>query len=146
VNTYGLEDVIEVAGTVSREEALRLQRESQVLLMLCWSDPRETGQHTGKVFEYLGARRPILATGGSRGVVTDLLDRTKTGVHAQAKEELKNTLCAWYAEYRQTGRVLYRGEEAKLGLCTHEHMASQFADVLDGVTKGTESQASAAHV
>jgi Glycosyl transferase 4-like domain len=146
VNTFGLEDVIEVAGTVSREEALRLQRESQVLLMLCWSDPRETGQHSGKVFEYLGARRPILATGGSRGVVTDLLDRTKTGVHAQAKEELKNTLCAWYAEYRQTGRVLYRGEEGKLCLCTHEHMASQFADVLDGVTKGRESQASAAHV
>ena len=29
VNTFGLEDVIEVAGTVSREEALRLQRESQ---------------------------------------------------------------------------------------------------------------------
>ena len=69
VQSFGLEDVVEVGRNVSREEALRRQRESQVLLMLCWSDLRETGQHTGKVFEYLGARRPILAIGGSRGVV-----------------------------------------------------------------------------
>jgi glycosyltransferase involved in cell wall biosynthesis len=146
VNTFGLEDVVEVAGTVSREEALRRQRESQVLLTLCWSDLRETGQHTGKVFEYLGAKRPILAIGGSRGVVSELLERTKTGVHPQSKEELKNTLRGWYAEHCQTGRVLYRGEERELYLYTHEQMASRFAEVLDGVSAGGISQASAAHV
>lgn len=48
VRSFGLEDVVEVAGTVSRDEALRRQRESQLLLMLCWSDLRETGQHTEK--------------------------------------------------------------------------------------------------
>jgi len=146
VRSFGLEDLVELAGTVSRDEALRRQRESQALLMLCWSDLRETGQHTGKVFEYLGARRPILAIGGSRGVVTDLLERTKTGVHARSKEELKDTLRAWYAEHRQTGRVLYRGEERKLDLYTHEQMASQFADVLESVSAGKISQACAAHV
>lgn len=146
VRSFSLEDVVEVAGTVSREEALRRQRESQVLLTLCWSDLRETGQHTGKVFEYLGAKRPILAVGGSRGVVTELLERTRAGVHAGSKEELKNTLRAWYAEHRQTGRVLYRGDDRKLDSYTHEHMASQFADVLEGVSAGRVSQACAAHV
>ncbi len=146
VRSFGLEDVVELAGTVSREEALRHQRESQVLLMLGWSDPRETGQHTGKAFEYLGARRPILAIGGSRGVVTDLLEQTRTGVHALSKDELKNTLCAWYAEHRHVGRVLYRGDERKLDPYTHEQMASQFAQVLDGVSAGKTSRASAAHV
>jgi hypothetical protein len=142
--SFGLEDVVEIAGTVSRDEALHRQRESQALLMLCWSDLRETGQHTGKLFEYLGARRPILAIGGSRGVVTDLLERTKTGVHACSKNELKNTLRAWYAEHRQIGRVLYRGEERKLDLYTHEQMASEFAKVLDCVTAGSPAHARAA--
>ena len=146
VKSFDLGDVVEVAGTVSRDEALRRQRESQVLLMLCWSDLRETGQHTGKVFEYLGARRPVLAIGGSRGVVTDLLDQTKSGVHARSKEELKNTLRTWYAEHRQTGRVLYRGDERKIHSHTHEQMAKKFAEVLEGVSTGTVSRACAAHV
>jgi glycosyltransferase involved in cell wall biosynthesis len=146
VRSFGLEDVVEVAGTVSRDEALRRQRESQILLMLCWSDLRETGQHTGKVFEYLGARRPVLAIGGSRGVVTDLLEQTKSGMHAQCKEELKSTLLRWYAEHRQTGRVLCRGDERKIHAYTHEQMAKKFAEVLEGVTMGGMSQACAAHV
>ena len=79
-------------------------------------------------------------------MVTDLLERTKTGVHSGSKEELKNTLRAWYAEHRQTGQVLYRGEEQRLDSYTHEQMASQFADVLDGVSAGRISQACAAHV
>jgi glycosyltransferase involved in cell wall biosynthesis len=146
VKSFGLEDIVQVAGVVSREEALQRQRESQALLMLCWSDLRETGQHTGKVFEYLGARRPVLAIGGSRGVVSDLLEQTKTGVHARSKEELKATLRAWYTEYRQIGQVLFRGEERKIRSYTHEEMASQFAHILEGVTGGRISQASAAHV
>ncbi len=146
VHNFGLDDVVEVAGTVSREEALRRQRESQILLTLGWSDLRETGQHTGKVFEYLGARRPILAIGGSRGAVTELLEQTRAGVHAQSREELKNTLHGWYAEHLQAGRVLYRGEERELYLYTHEQMASRFAEVLDSVSAGRISHASAAHV
>ena len=145
VRSFGLEDVVEVAGTVSRDEALYRQRESQALLMLCWSDLRETGQHTGKVFEYLGARRPVLAIGGSRGVVTDLLEQTKSGVHVQSKEELKSTLLRWYAEHHQTGKVLYRGDERKIHAYTHEQMAAKFAKVLESVT-GNVPQASAAHV
>jgi glycosyltransferase involved in cell wall biosynthesis len=146
VQSFGLDDVVEIAGSVSRDEALRRQRESQVLLMLCWSDLRETGQHTGKVFEYLGARRPVLAVGGSRGVVSDLLEQTRTGVHARAKEELKSTLRTWYAEHHQTGRVLYRGDERKIHAYTHEQMAAKFADVLESVSTGEISQACAAHV
>jgi glycosyltransferase involved in cell wall biosynthesis len=146
VRSFGLEDVVDVAGTISRDEALRRQRESQVLLMLCWSDIRETGQHTGKVFEYLGARRPVLAIGGSRGVVTDLLEQTRSGVHARTKEEIKDTLRRWYAEHRQTGRVLYRGDERKIHAYTHEQMAAKFADVLENVSTGQVSKACAAHV
>jgi hypothetical protein len=67
-------------------------------------------------------------------------------VHAQSKEELKNTLLGWYDEYRQTGLVLYRGEERELDLYTHEQMASRFAEVLDGVSAGRVSHAAAAHV
>jgi hypothetical protein len=105
--------------------------ESQLLLMLCWSDTRETGQFTGKVFEYIGARRPILAIGGARGVVSELLEDTKTGVHPLSREELKTALLAWYSEHLETGRVLYRGDQRAIDPYTHKEMASRFAGVLE---------------
>lgn len=145
VRSFGLEDVVEIAGSVGRDEALRRQLESQLLLMLCWSDPRETGQHSGKVFEYLGSRRPILAIGGARGVVSELLEQTKAGVHPLSREELKTSLRTWYAEHRQTGGVTYRGDQAAIDPYTHKEMASRFARVLDGavhpeVRKLTDTQ------
>ncbi len=129
--SYGLEDVVEIAGSVSREEALLRQRESQLLLMLCWSDRRETGQHTGKIFEYIGARRPVLAIGGARGVVSELLEHTNCGVHAISPEELKNTLRLWYAEHQANGSVTQRCSPQMIDSYTHQRMGSRFASVLD---------------
>jgi hypothetical protein len=42
-----------------------------VLLLLLWNDPRERGVYTGKLFEYLGARRPILGIGPADNVAAD---------------------------------------------------------------------------
>jgi len=133
VRSFGLEDLVEIAGSVSRDEALHHQMESQLLLMLCWSDTRERGQFTGKVFEYIGARRPILAIGGARTVVGDLLEQTKTGVHLLSREEIKATLLAWYSEYLEKGGVLYRGDQRAIDPYTHKEMASRFAGVLERV-------------
>jgi hypothetical protein len=131
VKSFGLEDVTEIAGLVNRHEALRQQQESQILLLLGWSDPRETGQHTGKVFEYLGSGRPILAVGGARGVVSELLEQSKAGVHCFSVEELKTTLGEWNLEYQKTGSVIYRGDQSSIEPYTHKLMASRFAEVLE---------------
>ncbi len=48
-------------GSVDRDEALRLQREADALLLLTAGTRR--GEATGKLFEYLGAERPILVLG-----------------------------------------------------------------------------------
>ena len=63
---YGLQGAVELHGVVRRNESLHREMESQVLLLLGWSDLKETGQHTGKLFEYLGAGRPIWRWGEVR--------------------------------------------------------------------------------
>jgi undecaprenyl pyrophosphate phosphatase UppP len=50
---------------------------------LKWEDPQERGVYSGKVFEYLAAKRPILATGGTDDVITELLNETNAGIDAQ---------------------------------------------------------------
>jgi glycosyltransferase involved in cell wall biosynthesis len=132
---YRLEEVVAVHGVVTRDEAVHRQAESQILLMLGWADPRETGQHSGKLFEYLGAARPILAIGGSRSVLTDTLNETGAGTHAFSKAEVRTFLIDAYGEFKGKGFVSYHGREAVIGNYTHYRMAGRFAKVLNLVSQ-----------
>ena len=133
VKEHGLEMIVAQHGVVPREEALAKQRESQVLLLLNWNDPREKGVYSGKVFEYLAARRPILAIGGPNGVVSELLEETGAGVHVKDVAELKESLRNWYKEYQATGQVGYHGKEERIARYSHREMARKFAQVLNEV-------------
>lgn len=140
VRKYGLEDVVKINAMVKREEALRLQAESQILLLLGWHDPNERGQHTGKLFEYLGSRRPILGVSGYRGVMSEVLEETRAGVHALSKEQLRGELVKAYAQFKSTGQVSYEGLDSEVKAYTQQEMARQFAEVLDAmVGKGLPS-------
>jgi hypothetical protein len=141
---YRLEEVVEIHGIVTRKEALQRQAESQILLLLGWADPRETGQHSGKLFEYLGAARPILAVGGSRSVLTETLKETHAGTHALSKEEVRNSLVAAYREFKTKGYVPYYGDDAAIGRYTHFQMARQFAEVLNWVSRRSRPSAGSA--
>ena len=66
-------------GMVSYKESIQKQSEANILLLLEWADKRIKGVYTGKIFEYLGARKPILAIGPKRGVVEKLLRETGAG-------------------------------------------------------------------
>ena len=61
---------------LSHDQALSIQRSAQILLHLRWDDPDQPGITTGKLAEYLAARRPILSTGRYNDVVTDILTTT----------------------------------------------------------------------
>lgn len=136
---HGMERVSEVSGPVPRPEVLKLQRESQLLLLLSWSGPNENGVHTGKVFEYLAARRPILGIGGIRGVMTELLEETDAGVHVLSTERLRQYLLNAYREFRQSGGVKYRGNSEVISKYSHPGMARSFAALLNEVTARNKS-------
>ncbi len=131
---YGLSDIVRQYGQVSADMSLEKQKESQLLLFLNWDDPEEHGVYSGKIFEYFGARRPILATGGEDGdVVTALLQETGAGVSAFDKEGIKGTLREQYREYKTKGEITFRGDEVKINKYTHREMARKFFDILDGL-------------
>ena len=130
---YGLTDIVKQFGMVPREVALNKQRESQLLLLLKWNDPKQRGAYLAKTFEYLAARRPILAVGGYQDVVSELLNKTRAGVGAQTGEEMKAVLLRLYQEYKSTGAVSYSGDEAENSKYSHREMAHRFAEVLDTV-------------
>jgi glycosyltransferase involved in cell wall biosynthesis len=133
VRRHGLEDVVELLAWTSRRDALRAQQESQVLLLLHWGGPREEGVFTGKVFEYLAARRPVLMIGGGPGVLSNLLAATGAGVHVTDSAALERQLEAWWREHAERGSVAWRGREELIDGYSHRRMAREFAGLLDEV-------------
>ena len=133
---YNLDDIISIHGPISREESIQKQRESQILLLLTWNDPSERGVYTGKLFDYLAARRPILSLGYTDGgVVKELLNQTKAGVHCATEEELRHYLIQAYREYKELGAVQYHGIEKEIMKYSHVEMARKFAEVLEMVVR-----------
>ena len=131
---YQLSKVVSLHSKVPRDVALCKQRESHVLLLLNWDDPSEKGVYTGKVFEYLAAKRPILALGGPGGVVEELLNETSTGIHINALDDLKVLLKLWYQEFKLRSSVSYNGAWDAIEKYSHREMARKFAHLLDEVT------------
>jgi glycosyltransferase involved in cell wall biosynthesis len=77
----GLGDRLELVPFAPRRKALELQRDSEALLLLIpEAGGRGRGVLSGKVFEYLAARRPILAVVPPDGAAAELIRETGAGV------------------------------------------------------------------
>jgi glycosyltransferase involved in cell wall biosynthesis len=135
-NRCGLQDVLEVHGWVSREESLQRQRESQLLLLFGKNIPSYSGCYPAKLFEYLASRRPILAVGGPRGVTSQLLEETGSGLQAFSKDAIGAFFVKSYNEFRTTGRVHYHGAPSLIDGFTQSAMAQKFGGVLDSLVPG----------
>jgi glycosyltransferase involved in cell wall biosynthesis len=99
----GVGDSVSVQGPVSHEEALELQRDADVLLLLQWSGDRIACPQ--KIFEYVAARRPILSVGPDDGPVARLLHEFGMGVVARNPDDIARELLRLLQLKRETGRV-----------------------------------------
>lgn len=133
IKKYHLEKIVQLHGQISREESIQKQRESQVLLLLTWNDPNEKGIYTGKIFDYLAAKRPILALGLHENVVTDLLKQTQAGITVLSDAEIKEQILKSYREYKENGFVKFSGIFSEIERYSHREMARKFAEVLEDI-------------
>lgn len=68
------EKIIRCIGLISNLDALSLQEMANINIMLTWNDKDYFGNITGKFYEYVGSRNPILAI--VKGVYDDELEDT----------------------------------------------------------------------
>jgi Glycosyltransferase Family 4/Glycosyl transferases group 1 len=103
--TAGVQDQVVVHAHVPRPEIAAIQQRADVLLLMQWNDPREQGNLPGKLFEYLGARRPILGLGLENGVPAKIIRERAAGCFSNDPAQIAAQLSAWLETKRSLGHL-----------------------------------------
>ena len=136
---YDIQSIVQVNESIPYKEALRAQRQADVLLLLLWNDPREKGVYTGKLFEYIGAGRPILAIGPSDNVAAELIVERKAGIVLQRPTDIAEQLQKWIVQKQVSGAIPPLPLDAGTGL-SREEQTRQLERVLLGIVTGKAAE------
>lgn len=108
--------LIAIHDRVAYDQSIRLQMQADILLLMQWNDPKEQGNIPGKLFEYIGSRRPVLALGLADGVPAKVLEERNAGVLANDPEVIAQHLQSWVDQKKQLGEIPLVPIEARAGL------------------------------
>ena len=89
IEKNNLAEITQIKGYVPHKESIEFQKKAQVLLLLIPNVPKSAGILTGKLFEYITAKRPILALGPENGDLAVILQNTNAGVVIDHQNEAK---------------------------------------------------------
>ena len=135
IRENNLSNIVKQYGITDRMTSLQKQKESQILLLLNWEDSREKGVYTGKIFEYLAARRPILSVGGSgEDVIEKLIRETKAGFYSVTVNDIKRFLTEAYSEYKIIGKVIFDGDIKEINKYNLKEIAHKFVNLFNSIT------------
>lgn len=102
----GVSDCIDICAAIPRKQVLRHERAADVLLLSRWANPADDGIIPGKLFEYIGARRPILSIGSTTGEAAEIVRAGNFGFVSNDPLEIARQLRVWIEVKRQNnGRL-----------------------------------------
>jgi glycosyltransferase involved in cell wall biosynthesis len=124
---------VEMKSYLPHHEAIKLMKQSRVLLLLINNTPNAKGILTNKFFEYLSVQKPVLAIGPEDGDIAGILAETNAGniVGYEDREKMKKVIAEYYYQYR-TG-------ESKMKFLTidsysRKNLTAKLAGILNEIT------------
>jgi len=134
IQSYGLQEQLLKIDYLSHSEAIAKQNSSQVLMLLINQSGNAKGILTGKFFEYLAAKRPILAVGPTDGDAAVVLNETGAGVIVDFADEpeTKTAILNYYNQYKK-GTLSVQSESVER--FSRRSLTGELVGLLDGFGK-----------
>ncbi|MFB9058213.1 glycosyl transferase family 1 [Mariniflexile ostreae] len=109
IQNYQWETHLKITDYVSHHEAIQLQRESQMLLLVEIDSEDTKCIIPGKLFEYMVSNRPIIALGPQYSDVEAILKETNTGhyFYYTDYDKLKATILSHYKAFQNKSLQSY---------------------------------------
>jgi len=124
--------LVHAKGRIPFHRVVEIEQQSTVLLLL--THPSSKGIITSKIYEYLGAQRPILAIPGDGDVIDELLKETDAGISCCKADHLADLIISWYECWAKGQPVIYKGITDKIFQYTRLNQTGQMVKILNTVS------------
>lgn len=103
IERHGLGGQVKYIDYLGHHEAVALQGRSQLLLLSINDTPNARGVITGKLFEYLASRRPVLCIGPVDGDAAAIVKDAQAGMTVGFKDQqgIQQAILGFYQQYLQ---------------------------------------------
>ena len=127
-------DIIKIIPYVTHHESIRYLLASDVLLLIIDDAPANKGILTGKLYEYLGARKPILAL-APQGDAANLIRELKAGFIVPPKNvaQIKQILIEIRNKWKNNQLETNLFDEEKLKVLDRRELTRRLANILNEV-------------
>lgn len=134
LQSYNLNQVIDIQGYIPRSEILDVMHQSSVLLVLTTqSTPQGTHGIMGtKFFENIGVEKPVLCVRSDEECLAQVIAQTNAGLAATTVEEVEHFLLNKYNEWLRNGYT--RQAVTNKHLFSRQHQAEQFIHIFNRIT------------
>ncbi|WP_300662173.1 hypothetical protein [Fluviicola sp.] len=123
------EENLFVTQKIPRKEALKHLEESHLVWHPEWKG--YVGMYSGKIFEYLGAKRHILIAPSVGDVIDQLLQETNSGKSFRTSEEIAAFIREKYDEWKTNGVIRYDGNNEAIAFYSRENQSRRLLDVIE---------------
>lgn len=129
----GILDNVQKTDYLPHSEVVKLMTQSPILLLALNNTPNNAGVLSGKLFEYLAAKRPIFGIGPPNADAAAILNETKAGsmIHFDDFEGMKTQVLNLYNKYKNNTLVITSSAIDKF---SRKSCAEAFANLLNEIT------------
>ena len=139
VKKLKVDDIVVDHGYVKREEALRIQHNSQILMVLSCNNEGESGVLTGKFLEYMMSGKEILALisgNKSRSIIKEIVEEGSLGfcyeecTHDLDFKRLCDFILDCYNEFKSKGYLESKSKKEVIDRYDYQNIAKEVDNLI----------------
>lgn len=134
LNKYELSEIIERRGYLPHKEALSSLSQADLFLLIISSSKDREMISSGKIFEYMAIRRPILAVVPPGGAAAQIIKQFNAGkvVSPEDIPEIKETLFHFYEKFEKK-KITSEIKTSDLRFFERKYLTSRLAKLFESV-------------
>lgn len=138
---HGFEEMIVDYGRVPHKEAIKMQQEADLLLLLTWNTYMDRGILPGKLYEYMMAKKPIVCiTSGEipNGEAEGMINSMNLGVavnyidYDEGVKKLASFISKQLLNKKQNKPIEYSPDENKVSQFDYDNLVKKLESIMFG--------------